>query len=510
MTAPYGSADSSPPWGTPGPGDDVDLIVDFLLTRVKRRHHVDLSANQIVHLRLREAAEKAKSELSSAPIACIRVPLLEMGTDGPIHLDTTLTETEFRQITGKPPGPRQPPGPRDAEEPPQPGLQPSPRTTSPPTRTNVVAALVVVLLAGGATGIAWGLSWGLSSLTSSSTTGQATARPDRCVSAVECTPQVVADLVEVVGGTQFVEVHLASDGDASAKAPSAPGATTVERFTWSAGHVERAGPLDEQPRPQALRDKLFDVATVDWASIETLVAQVPQLGGAVVVDRGVSVTVSRSSHADVAEVSLWGMDSGAYVTADFSGRIVNMYGGAPGSPAATWKVAGFYAFVPQVVDDFAASTGSTQFLYLSFVSSYAYAEVQTTPGAKTWERFEWNDGVVQSSAFIDASAMQDPLSDILFDVTAVDWTVAGRLAAQMPTMTLAPSDVEYGIEKLTLEVRRPKSDQERRATTEVVFVFEAESDSTATTIVTDATGKIVWMEGGAPGSPAAKWAADHP
>ena len=78
----------------------MDLIVDFLLAKVKKRFGVDLSTNQIVRLRLREAAEKAKKKLSSALFAPISVKYLEMGEDGPIHLDTMLTRAQFREIIG--------------------------------------------------------------------------------------------------------------------------------------------------------------------------------------------------------------------------------------------------------------------------------------------------------------------------------------------------------------------------------------------------------------------------
>jgi len=489
-----------PPWGTPG-SDDVDQIVNFLLDRVMRRHGVDLSANQVVRLRLRDAAQTAKAELVSAPVACVRVPFLEVGANGPIHLDTTLTPTDLQQITGTPLGPHDAVGPSKPRPAPKTSVPTSstPQTNVSPVRV-VVALVTVFVVCGVAAGIWWG-----SAGSSTSGSGQTTASPDSCVKAVECIPQVVADLVQAVGGPQFVEIWLRDDGRARAEAPSAPGATTVDRFTWNAGDVERDGPIDNQPRPQALRDTLFDVTTVDWPAVATLVAQIPQLGGTTEVKRGVSVTVSRSSYAEVAQISLRDADSGTSVTADSAGRIVKMSGGVPGSPAATWKVLGFYALVPQVVDDLVAAAGSTQFVELHFSPSNARARVQLVPDAYIYHWFTWSYGIVQRD-----SGNGSLRPDTLFDVTAVDWTAAAQLAAQMPTLTLAPSDVAYGVEDLELTVRRPKSDDERRATTEAVFVFTAESDNTTTTIVADARGQIVWMHGGAPGSPAAKWAPDHP
>jgi len=78
----------------------VDRIVDFLLAEVNRRSRVDLSGNQIVRLRLGEAAQKAKVELLSATSTNVCVQYLEMGKDGPIHLDTTLTRAQLQAITG--------------------------------------------------------------------------------------------------------------------------------------------------------------------------------------------------------------------------------------------------------------------------------------------------------------------------------------------------------------------------------------------------------------------------
>ncbi|MCL2849475.1 MAG: Hsp70 family protein [Micrococcales bacterium] len=507
----------------------MDLIVDFLLARVKRRHRVDLSANQTVRGRLRDAAEQAQHELLSAAVAHVRVPFLELGGDGPINLDTTLTQAELEQITGKPPGPR------DAVEPDKPDpsrktmrtaetsaparahrgphtrqRQAKRRRNNPPGRrqpaagpaasalvrksrgartsvswSRVVAVLVVLLVCGVGARIWWNSE-------------QGSADVGGCVTAVDCMPQVVADLVEAVGGTQFLEIQLGRDGHAVAEAPNGPATDRVERLTWRAGEISHG--LASQPTPEALRDMLFDVTAVDWVSIEHLAAQMPELGGTD-VDR-ISVDVSRSRYGDVG-VSLTHFR--LHVVADPAGRIVWMSGGDRGSPAATWEVAGFYDLVPAVVDDFVVAAASTQFVELRFLSCYANATAQS--GARTGAELSWDHGVVTPSS---TGLSIEP--DALFDITGVDWTVAGQLAAQMATLTLAPSELEHarGIEYLTLTVHRPTSDQERRATTEVVFVFTAKSRGSATTVVADATGEIVWMHGGARGSPAATWAADHP
>ncbi len=81
-------------------GDDWDnRIVDFLVTEVKNSSGVDLSKDKIALQRLREAAEQAKKELSSATSTNISLQYLSMSENGPIHLDTKLTRAQFQQMT---------------------------------------------------------------------------------------------------------------------------------------------------------------------------------------------------------------------------------------------------------------------------------------------------------------------------------------------------------------------------------------------------------------------------
>ncbi len=81
-------------------GDDWDQrIVDFLVAEVKNSSGVDLSKDKIALQRLREAAEQAKKELSSATSTNISMQYLSMSENGPIHLDTKLTRAKFQDMT---------------------------------------------------------------------------------------------------------------------------------------------------------------------------------------------------------------------------------------------------------------------------------------------------------------------------------------------------------------------------------------------------------------------------
>ena len=81
-------------------GDDWDdRVVKHLLTTVKNNTGVDLSKDKIAMQRLRDAAEQAKKELSSASSTTISMQYLSMSENGPIHLDETLTRAQFEQMT---------------------------------------------------------------------------------------------------------------------------------------------------------------------------------------------------------------------------------------------------------------------------------------------------------------------------------------------------------------------------------------------------------------------------
>lgn len=81
-------------------GDDWDnRIVEHLIKQVKNSSGVDLSKDKIALQRLREAAEQAKKELSSATSTNISMQYLSMSENGPIHLDEKLTRAQFQQMT---------------------------------------------------------------------------------------------------------------------------------------------------------------------------------------------------------------------------------------------------------------------------------------------------------------------------------------------------------------------------------------------------------------------------
>ena len=81
-------------------GDDFDQkIVDWLVAGFKAETGVDLSADKMAVQRLREAAEKAKIELSGATTSNINLPFITADATGPKHLDMTLTRAKFNELT---------------------------------------------------------------------------------------------------------------------------------------------------------------------------------------------------------------------------------------------------------------------------------------------------------------------------------------------------------------------------------------------------------------------------
>ena len=81
-------------------GDDWDnAVVDWMVTQFKNAHGVDLSKDKMAVQRLREAAEKAKIELSSSTETSINLPYITASADGPLHLEETLTRSKFESLT---------------------------------------------------------------------------------------------------------------------------------------------------------------------------------------------------------------------------------------------------------------------------------------------------------------------------------------------------------------------------------------------------------------------------
>ncbi|PZN10412.1 MAG: molecular chaperone DnaK, partial [Bacillota bacterium] len=81
-------------------GDDFDQrIIDWLAEEFKREHGIDLRQDRMALQRLKEAAEKAKIELSSTLTTNINLPFITADASGPKHLDMTLTRAKFEELT---------------------------------------------------------------------------------------------------------------------------------------------------------------------------------------------------------------------------------------------------------------------------------------------------------------------------------------------------------------------------------------------------------------------------
>ena len=81
-------------------GDDWDdKVVEWLVTGFKNAHGVDLSKDKMAMQRLREAAEKAKIELSSSMQTSINLPYITASAEGPLHLEESLSRAQFEQMT---------------------------------------------------------------------------------------------------------------------------------------------------------------------------------------------------------------------------------------------------------------------------------------------------------------------------------------------------------------------------------------------------------------------------
>ena len=81
-------------------GDDWDQrVMDWLVTQFKAAHGVDLSKDRMAMQRWKEAAEKAKIELSQVPQTQINLPFITATENGPLHLDESLTRAKFQEMT---------------------------------------------------------------------------------------------------------------------------------------------------------------------------------------------------------------------------------------------------------------------------------------------------------------------------------------------------------------------------------------------------------------------------
>ncbi len=81
-------------------GDDFDnAVIDFLADTFQKENGVDLKKDKMALQRLKEAAEKAKKELSSTQSSNINLPFISMSADGPLHMNVDLTRAKFDQLT---------------------------------------------------------------------------------------------------------------------------------------------------------------------------------------------------------------------------------------------------------------------------------------------------------------------------------------------------------------------------------------------------------------------------
>ena len=84
-------------------GDDFDkCIMDYLAAEFKKENGIDLTTDKVAMQRLKEAAEKAKIELSGVTTSNVNLPYITADATGPKHLDVTLTRAKFNELTNRP------------------------------------------------------------------------------------------------------------------------------------------------------------------------------------------------------------------------------------------------------------------------------------------------------------------------------------------------------------------------------------------------------------------------
>ena len=81
-------------------GDDFDKkIMDYLVAEFKKENDIDLSKDKMAMQRIKDAAEKAKKDLSGVTTTQISLPFLSQGEDGPLHLELSMTRAKFEELT---------------------------------------------------------------------------------------------------------------------------------------------------------------------------------------------------------------------------------------------------------------------------------------------------------------------------------------------------------------------------------------------------------------------------
>ena len=80
-------------------GDDFDkTVMDYIVTEFKKEHGIDLSNDKMAMQRIKDAAEKAKKDLSGMSTTNINLPFISQTADGPVHLDMNLTKAKFEDL----------------------------------------------------------------------------------------------------------------------------------------------------------------------------------------------------------------------------------------------------------------------------------------------------------------------------------------------------------------------------------------------------------------------------
>lgn len=153
------------------------------------------------------------------------------------------------------------------------------------------------------------------------------------------------------------------------------------------------------------------------------------------------------------------------------------------------------------VDDLAAVAGGTQFTEVGIYGDYIVAEGLTAPGAPTTDRYTWRDGEATRDGAAPIQPDAAALPDELFDVTTVDWSLVEPLVAQVPELTgiTAPDGPSVLVRRAT----------DPAVTTPVEFHLWLGDEYYDAFLTADATGTVVSMHGGRPGSPSEAWEAAH-
>ncbi|MDG4655481.1 molecular chaperone DnaK [Ectobacillus antri] len=83
-------------------GDDFDqVIIDYLVAEFKKENSIDLSQDKMAMQRLKDAAEKAKKDLSGVTSTQVSLPFISAGAAGPLHLEVTLTRAKFEELSAE-------------------------------------------------------------------------------------------------------------------------------------------------------------------------------------------------------------------------------------------------------------------------------------------------------------------------------------------------------------------------------------------------------------------------